>query len=145
MHTTSIPCGTTRRAATNFTNLISLCRVVPRSHSRRQSGARVSSRWSKRGLPFEAFLATIGGSQPRHPGKRLPRARRLVRSFSKVVRIEYAGEEMTYDLEVAGPWHNFVANGFIVHNSVNEYSGRYSLMPMLFYTPTRRSFRRRAA
>jgi len=35
-----------------------------------------------------------------------------------------------------GPFHNFVADGFIVHNSVNEYSGRYSLMPMLFYTPS---------
>jgi thymidylate synthase ThyX len=52
-----------------------------------------------------------------------------------VTRIEYVGDEMTYDLEVAGPWHNFVANGFIVHNSVNEYSGRYSLIPMLFYSP----------
>jgi flavin-dependent thymidylate synthase len=59
----------------------------------------------------------------------------LVRQWSAVARIEYAGEKMTYDLEVAGPWHNFVANGFVVHNSVNEASGRYSLMPMLFYTP----------
>ena len=41
----------------------------------------------------------------------------------KVAKIEYAGIEMTYDLEVSGPWHNFVADGFIVHNSVNEYSG----------------------
>jgi flavin-dependent thymidylate synthase len=63
-------------------------------------------------------------------------ATKLLRRFAKVARIEYAGEEMTYDLEVAGPWHNFVANGFIVHNSVNEYSGRYSLIPMLFYTPS---------
>jgi thymidylate synthase ThyX/predicted transcriptional regulator len=74
--------------------------------------------------------------QPRPPAKRLPRATRLVRSFSRIEKIEFAGEEMTYDLEVAGPYHNFVADGFIVHNSVNEYSGRYSLMPMLFYTPS---------
>jgi len=74
--------------------------------------------------------------QPRSPAKRLPRTTRLVRSFSRVEKIELVGEEMTYDLEVAGPFHNFVADGFIVHNSVNEYSGRYSLMPMLFYTPS---------
>jgi thymidylate synthase (FAD) len=43
---------------------------------------------------------------------------------------------MTYDLSVSGPFHNFVANGFIVHNSLNEYSGRYSEMPTEFYVPT---------
>jgi thymidylate synthase (FAD) len=74
--------------------------------------------------------------EPRPAERPKSRATRLVKSFSKVTRIEYAGEEMTYDIEVAGPHHNFVANGFIVHNSVNEYSGRYSLMPMLFYTPS---------
>jgi thymidylate synthase (FAD) len=74
--------------------------------------------------------------QPRLAEKRLPRSTKLVRSYSKVVKIELVGEEMTYDLEVSGPYHNFVADGFIVHNSVNEYSGRYSLMPMLFYTPS---------
>lgn len=74
--------------------------------------------------------------QPRPEGKRKPPVRRLVRSYMKVAKIEYVGVEMTYDLEVSGPWHNFVADGFIVHNSVNEYSGRYSLMPMLFHTPT---------
>jgi thymidylate synthase (FAD) len=67
--------------------------------------------------------------------KRRPAVRRLVRTFSKIVRIESAGTEMTYDLEVAGPYHNFVANGFIVHNSVNEYSGRYSVMPDEFFLP----------
>lgn len=45
----------------------------------------------------------------------------------KILSIEPAGEEMTYDVEVAGPWHNFSANDVIVHNSVNEYSTRYSV------------------
>ena len=69
----------------------------------------------------------------------------LVRTFSRVARIDYVGEEMTYDLEVAGPYHNFVADGFIVHNSVNEYSGRYSLMPMLFYTPSEEQLQTQSA
>jgi thymidylate synthase ThyX len=67
--------------------------------------------------------------------KRKPTIRRLVRTFSRIARIEPAGSEMTYDLAVTGPYHNFVANGFIVHNSVNEYSGRYSVMPDEFYAP----------
>src|SRR5204863_7315215 len=60
---------------------------------------------------------------------------RLHCDFSRVAKIEYAGEEMTYDLEVAGPYHNFVANGFIVHNSVNELSARYSILPNEMYLP----------
>lgn len=36
------------------------------------------------------------------------------------------GNEMTYDIEVSGPYHNFSANDIVVHNSVNEYSTRYS-------------------
>ncbi len=59
----------------------------------------------------------------------------LMRAFATVARIELAGHEPTYDLAVRGPWHNFVANGFIVHNSVNEVSGRYSVMPDEFYVP----------
>lgn len=83
--------------------------------------------------------------QPHPRGKRRPTPTRLVRQFSKVARIDYVGEEMTYDLEVAGPYHNFVADGFIVHNSVNEYSGRYSLMPMLFYTPSEEQLQTQSA
>lgn len=44
----------------------------------------------------------------------------------QLLSVEALGEQMTYDLEVAGPWHNFSADGVIVHNSVNEYSTRYS-------------------
>jgi DNA polymerase III alpha subunit len=31
--------------------------------------------------------------------------------------IEYVGEEETYDIQMDGPGNNFVANGFVVHNS----------------------------
>jgi thymidylate synthase (FAD) len=40
----------------------------------------------------------------------------------KVKGVEFLGLAMTYDLEVEGPWHNFVANGMVVHNS-NRYTG----------------------
>lgn len=48
-------------------------------------------------------------------------------SFDAVERITHLGREETFDLEVEGPWHNFVAGGVVVHNSVNEYSTRYSV------------------
>ena len=73
--------------------------------------------------------------RPRIPWNRLDKAR-LVR----IKRIEFVGERETYDIEVEGPYHNFVANGIVTHNSINEYSGRYSLMPLLFYSPDAENF-----
>jgi thymidylate synthase (FAD) len=52
-----------------------------------------------------------------------------------IVAIEDDGEEMTYDLSVEGPWHNFLANGIVVHNSYNEESGRYRELQPVFYVP----------
>ena len=40
-----------------------------------------------------------------------------------ISRVTYAGEQMTYDIEMAGPNHNFVANGVVTHNS--QLSQRY--------------------
>ncbi len=56
-------------------------------------------------------------------------------TFFSIVEATYTGKEMTYDMEVEGPFHNFVADGVVVHNSVNEYSGRYSEMRDEFYYP----------
>lgn len=47
------------------------------------------------------------------------------------------GEEMTYDISVNPPHHNFVANGIVVHNSYNEESGRYKELEPIFYLPDR--------
>jgi thymidylate synthase (FAD) len=60
----------------------------------------------------------------------------LKQKFVKIKSITYAGEEDVYDIEVTGPYHNFVSNGFIVHNSsFNEISGRYVEVKDEFYTP----------
>ncbi len=59
-------------------------------------------------------------------------------SGGKFVRYERVGNpciEMTYDLSVEGPWHNFLANGIVVHNSYNEESGRYKELEPVFYVP----------
>jgi thymidylate synthase (FAD) len=120
--------------ARDESNLISLCRPChSRVHADNLELALLDAVTS--GTALQQFFDDKP-RQPRHRAKRLPKTTRLTRQFAKIVKIELVGEEMTYDLEVSGPFHNFVANGFVVHNSVNEYSGRYSLMPMLFYTPS---------
>lgn len=53
----------------------------------------------------------------------------------EVLAIEYLGLRQTYDLCVNGPWHNFVANGVVVHNSFNEFSLRYAKATDDFYVP----------
>jgi|APCry1669192806_1035432.scaffolds.fasta_scaffold03197_7 thymidylate synthase ThyX len=57
------------------------------------------------------------------------------KTLSEIESITFVGTEEVFDIEVEGPFHNFVANGFIVHNSLNEISGRYSVMQDEFYVP----------
>lgn len=40
--------------------------------------------------------------------------------FDEIISIEYAGVERVYDLVMQGPNHNFIANGFVSHNSGPE-------------------------
>ncbi len=70
---------------------------------------------------IEVFGRTSGelGDKPR-PMQRAPR---LVPRPVRIVTIAYAGEQMTYDIVMEGPHHNFVANGFVTHNS--QLSQRY--------------------
>ena len=53
----------------------------------------------------------------------------------RVVALQYVGVRQTYDLSIEGPWHNFVANGLVVHNSFNEFSMRYAKATDDFYVP----------
>lgn len=59
----------------------------------------------------------------------------LTAHYSKVENIRYIGVVDTYDLVVAGPHHNFLANGIVVHNSYNEVSRRYTDVDIDFYYP----------
>jgi thymidylate synthase ThyX len=47
----------------------------------------------------------------------------LTARFRRIVAVTYAGEQDTYDIELEGPHHNFVANGIVTHNS--QLSQRY--------------------
>jgi thymidylate synthase (FAD) len=64
------------------------------------------------------------------------RNQRLVVNFEEIVQVDDIGELPTFDLSVNGPWHNFVAEGFVVHNSYNEMSARYTPLPDVNYMPT---------
>lgn len=64
------------------------------------------------------------------------RQQRLHVIFEEIAFITDAGMQTTFDLTVKGPWHNFIANGFVVHNSYNELSARYTPLPDVNYVPT---------
>lgn len=69
------------------------------------------------------------------PEKPTAKGHKLVTKYSRVKSIRYVGKEETYDISVAGEWKNFIANGFVVHNSYNEESGRYKKLDPLYYLP----------
>jgi thymidylate synthase (FAD) len=56
------------------------------------------------------------------PEKPKPSGHKLKAHPMRVVQVRYLGLQPTYDLEVSGNWHNFVANGIVVHNSF-RYTG----------------------
>jgi len=61
--------------------------------------------------------------------------------WAEIKRIVFCGPEDTYDIEMEGPHHNFVANGFVVHNSqqsqryVKEASFDYIIPPSIAGDP----------
>lgn len=91
--------------------------------------------WRKAGELRVADAVIAAGTAPPSSG-----ARRIgtvaAAEADALVSVVDDGEEMTYDLSVAGPWHNFLANGIVVHNSYNEESGRYRELQPVFYVPS---------
>lgn len=49
--------------------------------------------------------------------RQLSKGRTLTVHWSEVVKVEYSGEVMTYDMEIDHPSHNYVGNGIVTHNS----------------------------
>ena len=54
-------------------------------------------------------------------GNRLADLDKLGLRFDEVISIEPAPKEETYDLEVQGSEHSFIANGLVVHNCIGKY------------------------
>jgi thymidylate synthase (FAD) len=122
--------------AYEFDNLVSLCK-----------GCHEYIHHNHLEAEFAVGLQPI--TEPKNwQSKPKPESRKLRAHALKVIRVEYLGLQMTYDLEVEDPWHNFVANGLVVHNSF-RYTGQrildvvdgkrdveevFYLRPLGFYT-----------
>jgi thymidylate synthase (FAD) len=105
-----IPVFADESRAYDFDNLVTLCKACHESIHKHNEEAE-----------FAQYYQPI--SNPENWSvKPKPTSRKLRAHPVKVMRVEYLGEQMTYDLEVKDPWHNFVANGMVVHNSM-RYSG----------------------
>ncbi len=110
--------------ARDIGNLITVCADCHRGiHGSRESELRFRRRFAHR----------IGYAQDVDPPPR--RGFRLTAHPVEVVTLQYVGAKQTYDLSIEGPWHNFVANGIVVHNSFNEFSMRYAKATDDFYVP----------
>jgi thymidylate synthase (FAD) len=96
--------------AYEFENLVSVCKDCHETiHGQHLEGAFAQN-----------FQPIVEPAQ--WQAKPTPNGRKLMAHPVKVVGVEYLGMQKTYDLEVAGKWHNFVANGLVVHNSF-RYTG----------------------
>jgi 5-methylcytosine-specific restriction endonuclease McrA len=103
-------------------NLTSLCKGCHGSLHQRNLELELLRHFEE-GRPYGSFWLSVGEIRLRKPYAP-KRKRAMVRHFVAVRSIDYVGMRETYDVEVEGPYHNFVANGFIVHNSRNSASSR---------------------
>jgi hypothetical protein len=71
----------------------------------------------------QAFGHTVEELRDATPPMTRPRKPWLAPKPMRIVSITYAGEQITYDIEMEEPHHNFLANGVITHNS--QLSQRY--------------------
>jgi flavin-dependent thymidylate synthase len=89
--------------------------------------ATTLKQWLRRfNLSKEPDVVQLGRQQTEiPPDVALPkgRGRLLIPRVRRIKQVTYAGEQMTYDIEMEAPHHNFVAEGIITHNS--QVSQRY--------------------
>lgn len=124
-----IPVWADEAKAYDFENLVSLCEDC--HHDTKGKELDFVPRLT--GLPLPE---KYNGKSP-HTTKGQPK---LIAKLVRIKDIKYVGEQDCYDLAVEGPFHNFVANGIVTHNSYNEFSARYSVMPNEHYVPEKSRF-----
>jgi thymidylate synthase ThyX len=107
-----IPVSVDKTRATDYNNLAPVCSGCHKKiHSSRASEEAFA----------QSFLEedVKGVFKKRKPRK----GRRLAFDYEQIVSVEHLGVQDVYDLEVDGT-HNYVANGFLIHNC-NAESARY--------------------
>lgn len=100
--------------AYEFDNLVTLCCDCHQTIHHNHQEKAFAERFYQQGLVMADPSCWL--EKPKPP------SRKLKAHPMRVIAVEYLGVQMTYDLEVSGDWHNFVANGLVVHNSF-RYSG----------------------
>jgi thymidylate synthase (FAD) len=118
-----VPVWRAPELAWEFSNLVSVCDLCHRRIHR--------TRESELAFAIE-YRPEI---RPRPTTPRSTAGWKLTARAVDIVGIAYVGVRETYDLCVEGSWHNFVANGVVVHNSFNEFSMRYARATDDFYVP----------
>lgn len=114
-----VPVSYDAKLAYSFDNLVSVCmKCHNKIHANEQS-----ERNSMTYFLGESFIQRDKVVTPR---------KRYSVEYSRIKSIVDAGEVETYDIEIAGQWKNFVADGCVVHNS-----GRYlELKDDKFFVPS---------
>ena len=104
------------------TNLVTVCEKCHRElHGRNLELLLLD--YTETGRAVSDFWSLVGFRKLQRPY--VPQKKRaMVRHFVDIKSIEYVGARETYDIEVTGPFHNFIADGFVVHNSRNSASSR---------------------
>jgi thymidylate synthase (FAD) len=119
----AVPVWMDESRARDIGNLVSVCETCHAAiHRSRESE-----------LAFAERFAPLAGVAARHLPPR--HGFRLTAHPVEVVAVRYVGLRQTFDLSIDGPWHNFVGNGVVVHNSFNEFSMRYAKATDEFYVP----------
>lgn len=128
------PVWNNQKKGFDFDNLITLCFTCHNNIHRLNQELSFLD-WFNKNKDLSLFWKHQNIKLKRPDKKKKTPCRKLIRTFSKLKSIEYIGKEEVFDLEVKTDFHNFVANGFIVHNSVNSESARYSIIKDEFYIP----------
>jgi thymidylate synthase (FAD) len=118
----AVPVWLDETRARDFDNLVSVCGPCHRAIHRTREAE----------VEFARQACSVELPAPREVPER---GWKLTARATEVVSVTYVGVRQTYDLCVAGPWHNFVGNGVVVHNSFNEFSMRYAKATDDFYVP----------
>jgi thymidylate synthase (FAD) len=113
-----VPVTTDISKAYDINNLISVCEFC-HQNIHKSSLNEVVFAEKVTGKNFMPMIKDFGKNIKNRKGNKLKV------HFSKITSIEKIGVEDTYDIEVDNKYHNFVANGVVVHNSANSLSGRY--------------------
>jgi len=116
-----LPIWAAPQLAYDMDNLVTLCSSCHRSIGNRE--LEYADKFGKSSIGVNVGSRKQGGGNL------------LIPRPMRIQSVKYVGERMTYDLEMEGHNHNFVANGFVTHNSqlsqryVDESEARYVCPP----------------